>query len=257
MRIATFNVNSIRARIGIVVAWLKKTKPDVLCMQETKVVDDDFPVMAFQGAGYHVAFRGEKGYNGVAIASRQPLKNVAFGIDDGGPRDEARLIRGTLGGVHIVNTYVPQGMDVKSPKYKYKLEWFSRLIGFFGKHYTPRRKVLWCGDLNIARTDIDLHDPKRLRGHVCFNPEVQAAFERVADWGFVDVFRKHHPEPGQYTFFDYRAPSALKAGKGWRIDLIMATKSLAAKSADCIIDLAPRKKPKPSDHTPLVAEFDV
>ena len=255
MKIATFNVNSIRQRIGIVIAWLKKNKPDILCMQETKVVDDDFPAAEFEKAGYHVAFKGEKSYNGVAIASREPLKNVAFGIDDGGPRDEARLIRGTVAGVHIVNAYVPQGHDPKSPKYKYKLEWFSRLVGFFGKHYTPRRKVLWCGDLNVAPTDIDVHDPARLKGHVCFNPEVQAAFQRVVDWGFIDVFRKHHPEAGQYTFFDYRAPSALKENKGWRIDHFLATKSLAAKSTDCTIDLAPRKLAKPSDHPPLVAEF--
>ena len=241
----------------ILLDWLAAARPDVLCVQETKVVDDDFPVLDFQGAGYHVAYRGEKSYNGVAIASRGPLKHVAFGLDDGGPRDEPRLVRGTLGGVHLVNTYVPQGMGVKSPKYKYKLEWFSRLVGFFGKHYTPRQKVLWCGDLNVAPTDIDVHDPKRLKGHVCFNPDVQAAFQRVVDWGFVDVFRKHRPEPGVYTFYDYRAPSALKQNKGWRIDHFLATKSLARRSVDCAIDLAPRKRPKPSDHTPLVVEFRV
>jgi len=257
MKIATFNANSIRARMPILLDWLAAARPDVLCVQETKVVDELFPVDDIRGAGYDVAFRGQKGYNGVAILSLGELKGVACGLDDGGPSDEPRLIRGTYRGVHIVNTYVPQGQDTKLPAYEYKLEWFTRLVRFFAKHHTPRQKVLWCGDLNVAPTDIDVHDPKRLLGHVCFNPEVQAAFRKVCDWGFVDVFRKHHPEPGLYTFFDYRAPSALKANKGWRIDHMLATKSLARKSRDCMIDLGPRKQPRPSDHTPLIAEFEV
>ncbi len=255
MKLATFNANSLRARLGIVLDWFRDAKPDVLCIQETKVPDDLFPAAEIEKAGYHVAFRGEKSYNGVAIASREPFDDVAFGIDDGGPRDETRLIRATVGGVHIVNTYVPQGQDVHLAQYKYKLEWFSRLVGFFGRHYTPRQKVVWCGDLNVAPEDIDVHDPKRLLGHVCFNPEVQAAFRRVVDWGFVDVFRKHHPEPGQYTFYDYRAPGALAQGKGWRVDHILATRPLAAKSVDAWIDLGLRKQAKPSDHTPLIADL--
>jgi len=257
MKVATFNANSVRVRLGILLDWLRAHGPDVLCVQETKVADEEFPGGEIEKAGYHVAFRGEKGYNGVAILSREELRGVACGLDDGGPADAARLIRGTVGGVHVVNTYVPQGQEPKSPKYRYKLEWFSRLRGFFERHYTARQKVLWCGDLNVAPEDIDVHDPKRLMGHVCFNPEVQAAFRNVADWGFVDVFRKHHPEPGQYTFFDYRAPALVKKGKGWRVDHILATKSLAAKSVDCVIDLEPRKLARPSDHTFLMAEFNL
>jgi exodeoxyribonuclease-3 len=256
MKVGTFNVNSIRSRLPVVLDWLAEHEPDALCVQETKTPDEAFPLGPIEDAGYHAAFRGEKGYNGVAILSREPLRDVAFGLDDGGPRDEARLVRGRLGSLHLVNTYVPQGRDVKLKQYKYKLEWFSRLVGFFDRHYTTRRRVLWCGDLNVAPTDIDVHDPKRLLGHVCFNPEVQKVFQRVVDWGFVDLFRKHHPEPGLYTFYDYRAPSALKQNKGWRIDHILATKPLARTSLDCFIDLAPRKGEKPSDHTPLVAEFD-
>jgi len=257
MKIATFNANSIRARMGILLDWLAANGPDVLCVQETKAVDADFPLADIEKAGYRAAFRGEKSYNGVAILSREELKNVSFGLDDGGPRDETRLVRGTVGGVHVVNTYVPQGRDTKLPVYQYKLEWFSRLVGFFDRHHTPRQKVLWCGDLNVAPTDIDVHDPKRLLGHVCFNPDVIAAFGRVVDWGFVDVFRKHHPEPGQYTFYDYRASGALKQGKGWRVDHMLATRSLAERCTDCWIDLGPRKLPKASDHTFLVAEFKV
>lgn len=257
MRIATFNVNSIRSRLSIVLDWLKRNEPDALCLQETRVADDQFPEQAFEDAGWHAAFSGDGGRNGVAIISKEPLTDVATGIDDGGPRDDDRLIRGPLGSVHIVNTYVPQGQDVKKPAYRYKLEWFSRLIGFFDQHYTTRKRLLWCGDLNVAPTEIDVHDPKRLDGHVCFNPEVRDAFDRVVEWGFIDVFRKHHPEPGLYTFYDYRAPSALKKNKGWRIDHILTTKPLANKSVDCVVDLGPRKREKPSDHTPLVAEFEV
>ena len=241
----------------ILLDWLAATRPDVLCVQETKVVDEDFPAEDIRAAGYEVAFRGQKSYNGVAILSLGPLKNVAFGLDDDGPADEPRLIRGMYRGVHIVNTYVPQGQDTGLPVYQYKLEWFARLRGLFERCYTTRQKVLWCGDLNVAPTEIDVHDPKRLLGHVCFNPEVQAAFGGVVDWGFVDVLRKHHPEPGQYTFYDYRAPSSLRANKGWRIDHLLATKPLAARCVDCAIDLGPRKLPKPSDHTPLVGEFEL
>ncbi len=257
MKLATFNVNSVRSRMPIVMDWLAAHRPDALCMQETRVADDLFPLAEFEKAGYRVAFHGEGGRAGVAIASREALKGVAFGIDDGGPADKDRLVQGTLDGVHIINTYVPQGREPDSPMYQYKLEWFSRLIGFLGKHYTSKQKVVWCGDMNVAPADIDVHDPKGLLGHVCFNPVVQAAFQRVADWGFVDVFRKHHPEPGQYTFFDYRALGALKKNKGWRVDHVMATTPLAARSMDSYIDLEPRKCARASDHTVLVAEFDV
>jgi exodeoxyribonuclease-3 len=257
VKIATFNVNSIRQRLDIVLDWLTKAEPDALCIQETKVVDDQFPALAFRQAGYHVVFSGEKSYNGVAIVSREPLTEVKTGLDDGGPRDDARLIRAKLGGVRIVNTYVPQGMDVKSDKYAYKLKWFERLAALFAQEYTPRQRVVWVGDLNVAPTDIDVHDPKRLLGHVCFNPDVWAAFQQVVDWGFEDVFRKHIPEAGVYTFFDYRLPSSLRANKGWRIDHVLATKPLAKRSAGVTVDLEPRGLEKPSDHTPVVAEFDV
>ncbi len=241
----------------ILLDWLATASPDVLCVQETKVVDENFPAGDIEGAGYDVAFKGQKSYNGVAIISRGKVTDVAYGLDDGGEPDEPRLIRATYRGVHIVNTYVPQGREIESPMYPYKLEWYARLRELFAKHYTTRQKVLWCGDLNVAPTEIDVHDPKRLMGHVCFNPDVQAAFRGVVDWGFVDVFRKHHPEPGQYTFFDYRSPKAVDNGRGWLIDHILVTKPLAAKSIDCTIDLVPRRQPRPSDHTPLIAEFDL
>lgn len=241
--------------MDVILPWLEKNRPDALCMQETKVTNDLFPELLFTSIGYHSVFSCEGGRNGVAIASLKKLEDVACGLDDGGQPDYDRVIRGKLGKVHIVNCYVPQGTDVKLPAYKYKLEWLSRIINFFNKHYKPGDNLIWTGDLNVAPTDIDVHDPKRIMGHVDFNPEVQAAFQKVVDWGFVDVFRKHKPGAGEFTFFDYRSKNALEQNKGWRVDHIMATKPLAAKSVDAYIDLEPRRAPKSSDHTVMVAEF--
>lgn len=257
-KVATFNVNSLRSRLHLVLPWLEEHRPQVLCMQETKVPDESFPVEEFEGIGYHVVFRGQKGRNGVAIASLDEPQEVSFGLDDGGPADEDRLIRGIFSGIAVVNTYVPQGQSPDSPMFPYKLEWFRRLREFFNRHYSPDQPLIWCGDLNVAPQEIDVHNPKRLLGHVCFRPEVWEAFERVKEWGFVDVFRKHHPgEAGQYTFFDYRVPRAVERGLGWRVDHILATRPLAERSVDCWIDLTPRKSTKPSDHTPLVAQFSL
>ena len=255
-KVATFNVNSLRSRLHLVLPWLEEHRPQVLCMQETKVPDESFPVEEFEGIGYHVVFRGQRGRNGVAIASLDEPQEVSFGLDDSGPADEDRLIRGTFSGIAVVNTYVPQGQSPDSPMFPYKLEWFRRLREFFNRHYSPDQPLIWCGDLNVAPQEIDVHNPKRLLGHVCFRPEVWEAFERVKEWGFVDVFRKHHPgEAGQYTFFDYRVPRAVERGLGWRVDHILATRPLAERSVDCWIDLTPRRATKPSDHTPLVAQF--
>jgi len=257
MKIATFNVNSVRARIGIVTDWLVRHQPDALCLQETKAQDKDFPADAFAEIGYQVAFKGEKSYNGVAIATKEPLKNVVCGLDDGGEPDEARLIRGKLGKVHIINAYVPQGQEVDSERWQYKLEWYARIGKLLERDYKPKDKLLWVGDLNVAMEDRDVYDPDRLRGDVCFHPAEQAALTEVMKWGLVDVFRKHCDEDKQFTFYDYRMPKALDRHLGWRIDHILAAKSLAKKSTASYIDLEPRRLTKPSDHTPLVAEFDV
>ncbi len=255
--IATFNVNSIRSRLPIVIPWLEKHRPQVLCMQETKVADKDFPAGEFEKIGYYVAFRGDKGRNGVAIASTEEPQEVSFGFDDGGPPDEDRLIREIVSGIPVVNTYVPQGQKPDSPMFPYKLEWFQRLLAFFQRHYSPQEPLIWCGDFNVAPEEMDVHNPKRLLGHVCFRPEVWEAFGRLKDWGFVDIFRKHHPgEPNQYTFYDYRVPKAIDRDLGWRVDHILATPPLANRSTDCWIDLEPRLATKPSDHTPLAAEFE-
>lgn len=255
-RIATYNVNSIRSRLHIVIPWLGTHRPDVLCMQETKVADGKFPLDEFRAAGYHVTFRGEKQYNGVAIASREEPKEIRFGLSDGGPADEDRLIAAVFAGIQVVNTYVPQGRERETTHFSYKLAWFERLKQFFTRTYSPDTPVIWCGDLNVAPEEIDVHDPKRLLGHVCFTPEVWEAFASVRSWGLVDVYRRQHPgEADRYTFFDYRVPQAVRRRLGWRIDHILATSVLATRTLGCEIDLNPRMADRPSDHTILTADF--
>jgi exodeoxyribonuclease III len=255
-RIATYNVNSIRSRLHILMPWLRENQPDVICLQETKVGDDKFPQAEFTQAGYHIAFRGERQYNGVAVASLEKPEAVACGLGDGETTDEDRLLRVSFPHFTVVNTYVPQGRERETPHFAYKLEWFQRLRRYFERSFSPEKDVAWCGDLNVAPDEIDVHDPKRLRGHVCFTPEVWEAFDRVKAWGFVDIFRKHHPgEAQQYSFFDYRVPKSVERKLGWRVDHILATAKLAEKSTRCWIDMAPRMTEKPSDHTVVMAEF--
>lgn len=257
-KVATYNVNSIRTRLPLVLAWLEREAPDVLCLQETKVQDEDFPAEPFRELGYWVVFRGQKAYAGVAIVSREEPRDVGWGLDDGGPADEARLIRAVIGDVAVVNTYVPQGRSADSEHFRYKLAWLGRLRAFFERHYRPDDWVLWMGDFNVAPEPIDVHDPKRLAAHVDFHPEARAALERVRAWGFVDVFRRHHPgEVGQYTFWDYRVRGALERGLGWRVDHIWATVPLAERSTRAWIDVEMRRAERPSDHTVLAAEFDL
>jgi len=257
-KIATYNANSIRVRMAQILDWLEREQPDALCIQETKVQDRDFPAAPLEEAGYHVIFRGQKSYAGVAIISREAPEEVAYGLDDGEEPDAARLIRAVIRGVPVVNTYVPQGRDTESEHFQYKLRWFERLRSFFERHYDPRQPLVWVGDFNVATEDIDVYDPVKLRGHVDFCPEVQAALERVRQWGFVDVFRQHHPgEPGQYSYWDYRARNAIARGRGWRIDHVWATASLAATSVASWIDVEARMVERPSDHTFLVAEFQI
>ncbi len=257
MKIATFNANSVRVRIDQIADWLGREAPDVLCLQETKVQDQDFPVEAFRKAGYHVVFRGRKAYAGVAIASREKPAQVTYGIDDGLEPDEARLIRARISGVTVINTYVPQGRSALSEHFAYKLAWLARFRGFLERHFTPRQRVVWCGDLNVAPEPIDIYDPASHKDHVDFHPLARAALEKVRDWGFVDVFRELHPgEAGHYTFWDYRFAGAINRNVGWRVDHIWATEPLAKKARRAWIDVQARRVMRPSDHTFLAAEFD-
>lgn len=257
-KIATYNVNSIRSRLHIVIPWLERHRPAVLCMQETKVENEKFPVNEFKNAGYHVVFSGGKSYNGVAVASFEEAKDVFCGFDDGGPVDPDRIIGGVFSGIPVVNVYLPQGRDRESPHFQYKLQWFDRFRGLLQRRYSENKPLICCGDLNVAREERDVHDPKRLLGHVDFTPEVWEAFDRLKAWGLSDVFRKLHPaEDGQYTFFDYRVPRSVERGLGWRVDHILATPVLASGAIRCFIDMEPRLAEKPSDHTIVTAEFRI
>jgi exodeoxyribonuclease-3 len=225
-------------------------------MQETKTADPHFPGGDFEGAGYHVLFRGASKGSGVAIASTEIPSDVVYGLEDGGPVDADRLISARFSGVTVVNAYVPQGFKMQNPQFAYKLEWLKRLEDYLARRFSARQQLILCGDLNVARETIDVHNPKKLLGHVDFNPEVWEAFDRIKAWGLVDVFRKHHPgESGQYTFYDYRAPNTVGKGLGWRVDHILATEILARKSVGCSIDMNPRLADKPSDHTVMEARF--
>jgi exodeoxyribonuclease-3 len=238
-----------------VIGWLKQNKPDILCMQETKVQDHEFPAAAFTETGYQIIYRGEKSYNGVAIASLLKPSETHFGIDDGKPKDESRLILAKFGVIHVLNTYVPQGREIEHEMYQYKLEWFKRLRRMLERKFKPFDKIIWVGDLNIAPLAIDIYNAEMQENHVCYHIDARKAFEHVKEWGFSDVFRKFHPEGGQYTYFDYRTLNSVERKMGWRVDHILATESLAKKSKDCYIDLNPRLAPKASDHTVMVAEF--
>lgn len=258
-KIATFNTNSVRARIPIIRGWLEEECPDVFCLQETKVPNDAFPKEAFIEAGYWTLFRGEKGYGGVAMLIREQaqVKTIRYGLDDDGPADESRLLFAEVRGIPIVNTYVPQGQDPNAEIFQYKLAWFTRLRNYFSRHFSPKEPLLWVGDFNVAPERIDVHDPVRLLGHVGFHPDEHKALATVKAWGFVDVFRKHVPGPHQYTFWDYRVKDGVARGKGWRVDHIWATAPLADRSKRAWIDLGPRLAERPSDHTVLAAEFDL
>ncbi len=257
MKIATFNANSIRSRVDAIRRWLRLNRPDVLCVQETKVSDSEFPALTFRELGYHAVYRGEKSYNGVATLSLTPPDAVAYGMDDGKSADATRLIATRHDHVHIVNTYVPQGRAIDHPMYAYKREWFERLRAYFNRHFTPRQWVVWLGDLNVAPEPIDVHNPDRQTQHVCFHEAVRHAFAMVCSWGFIDVVRLHHPEPGLYSFFDYRTAGDVKKNMGWRVDHILTTRPLAQRCTKAWIDLQPRLQPHPSDHTFVIAEFDL
>lgn len=255
MRVASFNANSIRSRMDIILKWVEEHNCDILCVQETKVRDEEFPIDAHTGAGLHCCFRGQKSYNGVCIISRKEPDDVRIGKDCTDD-EEARVISARFGNLWVVNTYIPQGTSVDSPRFQYKLDFIRSMPEFLSQWLTPQDMVIWAGDFNVAREAIDVYDPERLYGKVCYHPDEQAAFDYAQAWGFVDVFRKHHPgEPNQYTFWDYRLPSVVRRRLGWRLDYIWATEPLAAKCTDSFIDPAPRLLEKASDHTFIVADF--
>jgi exodeoxyribonuclease-3 len=255
VRIATWNVNSLNARMPRLEEWLTIARPDVVCLQETKLADEAFPSMAFATLGYDAVHHGEGRWNGVAILSRVGIDDVVDGFDDGGEHDgEARLLTATCGGVRIVTTYVPNGREVGHEQWHRKLEWLRRLRGHIGSVAKQTDDVVLCGDFNVAPDDRDVWDPKQCHGGTHVSPEERDALAYVEAWGLVDTLRARHQDGELYSWWDYQA-GAFHKHWGMRIDLLLASEPLAARLDWVFIDRNARKGSKPSDHAPLIAEF--
>lgn len=254
LRIATFNANSIRARMPILLGWLKKEKPDVLALQETKVQDIEFPKDVIEAEGWKVVYHGQKSYNGVAFISKEPMEKVDMGFYKK-PDEQARFITGVYRGVRLYNTYIPQGNAIDSDKYRYKLQYLADLKKYFEKNVPNSTPALWMGDMNVARTEIDLNNPKGNKDHPCYHIDARNAFEEVLAGKWTDLFREKVKEGGHYTFWDMRFPGAFERNAGWRIDLILGTPTMVGRLSKIWIDTKPRGMERPSDHTFLVAEF--
>jgi exodeoxyribonuclease III len=256
MKVATWNVNSIRIRLPRLLAWLDKHQPDVLCLQETKTVDEQFPFDELTAAGYHALTWGQKTYNGVALLSRQPMTEVARGFAASGapdPDQQARCIAATLDGVRIISVYVPNGSEVGSDKYAYKLAWLGELQTYLQTVHKEHQTVLLCGDMNVAPTDDDVHDPDTWRGSVLCSDAERAALLAATE-GMHDLFRKHHSEPHVFSWWDYRGISFFK-NLGLRIDHIYGSQAATSRCTSAIIDRAERKGQQPSDHAPVIVEI--
>jgi exodeoxyribonuclease-3 len=256
MKIATWNVNSIRARLETVRDWMVRARPDVLCLQEIKVTDADFPASAFEELGYRVAVSGEKTYNGVAILSRHDLTSVLVGFPDYAAAGQKRLIAADVGGLRIVNAYIPNGFQPDSPKFVYKLEFIRELRRYLERLHTPGDPLVLVGDFNIAPEARDVYDPQAMEGEIGFHPDERTTLTALKSWGFEDVFRRHHEEAGLFSWWDYRA-AAFRRNMGLRIDHIWATPPAAKLSTECAMDREMRALPRPSDHIPVWATFDV
>jgi exodeoxyribonuclease III len=268
MRIATWNVNSLKARLEKVQWWLERARPDVLLLQETKLTDDNAPTAVFKDAGYALAHHGEGRWNGVAVASRCGVEDVVtnFGeplraadtaeAHDDEPFAEARMIAATCGGVRVVSVYAPNGRTVDSQFYRAKLAWFERLSRWLREAEDPQEPIVLGGDLNVAPTDADVWDPRACHGGTHVSGPERAAVEGLCHWGFADAYRLRHPEPGRYTWWDYRAGMFHK-NYGMRIDHLLVTAPLQERVVWAEIDREARKgKPVPSDHAPLVIDLD-
>ena len=254
MKIATWNVNSIRARLERLLAFLQRAQPDVLCLQELKVAEDDFPMAAVEQAGYQAVVLGQRTYNGVAILSRTPLTDVDPGLPGDETDDQARLIAATTGGVRVLSAYVPNGQSVGSEKWSYKLRWLRRLEERLGAESRSGEALALCGDFNVAPEDRDVARPEEWADSVLCHPDSRAALAAIANLGLVDTVRLHHEGPGPWTWWDYRM-LAFPKGNGLRIDHILATPPLAARCTGVTVDREERKGRLPSDHAPVIAEF--
>ncbi len=266
MKIATWNVNSVRSRLEHVTDWLQENPVDALCLQETKVVEELFPREAIEALGYHCYVSGQKSYNGVAILTKEPMEQVDVGFGAivdaeivGDLDTQKRVISGVIKGVRIVNLYVPNGSSVGSEKFEYKLNWLNLLGTYLKTLLESEPEVSVCGDFNIAFEDKDIYKEdgdKSIAKHVMSSPvEREALQTHIFDQGFIDAFRKFTPEKGHYSWWDYRT-AAFRGDRGWRIDHHYVSPALHEAAIACTIDKAPRGREKPSDHTPVILELD-
>ncbi len=256
MKIATWNVNSVRSRLERLIAFLGRHDPDIVCLQELKTTEENFPFDEIKAAGYHSAIFGQKTYNGVAILSKSEPSDVSRSMTDGAEDPQARLISADVAGVRIISGYFPNGGTVGSDKWEYKLDWMKRLGAYLEKHHKKSEALLLCGDTNIALDDKDVANPESWAETVLCHPEGRAALNDVIAWGLHDVFREKNPDGGLYSWWDYRMLGFPK-NDGLRIDHILATSSLAKKCTAAVIDRDERKGSKPSDHAPVIAEFSL
>lgn len=255
MKLATWNVNSIRARLPRVTAWLAANAPDVACLQETKVEDGGFPRAELEALGYEVAISGQRTYNGVAILAKgRAIEHVMRGLDDGVDDPAARFIAATVGGVRVACVYVPNGQAPGTDKFRYKLEWLARLRRWLERHAATSEPWAICGDYNVAPEDRDVQFPEKWAGQIHCSPDERAALSSLMSWGLDDVFRRHVAESGHYSWWDYRQ-LAFPKNNGLRIDHVLATPALATSAA--VIHRDERKGKEPSDHAPVVVELAV
>jgi exodeoxyribonuclease-3 len=256
MRIVTWNVNSLRVRLDRIEGWLSEVEPDVVCMQETKLSDDAFPALTFEALGYRAAHFGQGQWNGVAILSRVGLDDVVLNFADGiEPDHDARIITATCGGVRVSSCYVPNGRALDDDHYQYKLSWLDRLRMHLEHDTQPTADVVVAGDFNIAPADADVYDPAKFVGATHTSEPERARLAAIEAWGLTDLFRMHHPEAASvYSWWDYRAGD-FHQGRGLRIDLMLASASVAERSEWAIIDRNARKGDKPSDHAPVVVDL--
>ena len=255
MLIVTWNVNSLKARLPRVEDWVERVRPDVLCLQETKMADGDVPVLTFQGLGYEVVHHGEGRWNGVAILSRVGIDHVVYGFADGiEPDTDARLLTATCGGVRVATVYVPNGRSLDDDHYQYKLSWLARLRTHLDAEADPATDVVVLGDWNIAPEDRDVYDPKAIEGATHVSDRERKALDEIKGFGLVDVFRERYDAAGLYSWWDYRGGNFHKK-MGLRIDYLLASRSLAGRSVSDLVDRNARKGQKPSDHAPVLGLF--
>lgn len=259
MDLVTWNVNSIRARHDRTLAWLRANRPDVVCLQELKVADDDFDPAPFEELGYHVAAHGQKTYNGVAVLSLSAPLEVRRSLDDGVDDPQARLVAvrlaSSVGELWVTSVYCPNGSTVGSDKWRYKSDWFERLRAWLERHFEPGDRLVVAGDWNVAPDERDVENPDKWRGSVLYGPEASALLERVTSFGLADAFRLVSDEAGVYSWWDYRRLGFVK-NDGLRIDHVLVTEPLETHVEEVRVDRDERKGEKPSDHAPVVATFD-